>query len=639
MFFERETSEKLDEPVRDQIKRYIEQKLRPKFQLSLKPKEKPTLQWEDLHLILYFHIRDDTYVYTDERMRLQIHLTLLLAAFTGQRSLDPESEAGSGDETTDPGVWKQNTLLYRDLELGIASTQRAPKGELILYIRFRHTKGDELARHNDKTVWLHLDNELIWCPLTAILSLAWADKAFEHDFEHPDKLLNLRIDLGDKSTTLSNASKPCWRPIRWREDILDTPILRESNAIDGTANDPLRYTTAARHIRSLSIRAGFEQEVGLYYLRRASANNLDRNVTASERNKIMDHSHNRVYERYYGDNHIVSDMQASYREQVPEVIRRATKLMRLRHDHRAPTSLTSTQIDACRDSPSLQQAQTDREAARSCCIERYGSVARASGTKEGIDFANAKREYMLREAALKRETLKELRRHHYREAERVAIQRQLDGDDEVSVSIAPAELVLAPRKRMADRMCRSNDSSAEEHPSLLRSQHILDGAELCAVRERPMKHKCEDECYSDFEMLSPPPKRISGDSNIVSASELQRFELRRLYVVIPAPVDSADATATTPMDLEPSRETPLHDNIHPLQCFLCYHEQGPSRSYKEARQATLWDHMDKWHYACMAFPYACPHPACKSQNVFLQDADHLRNHLERVHRVVSRRRR
>ncbi|KAK4887903.1 hypothetical protein LTR49_028923 [Elasticomyces elasticus] len=56
MFFERETSKKLDEPVRDQIKRYIERKLRPKFQLSLKPKEKPTLQWEDLHLILYFHI-------------------------------------------------------------------------------------------------------------------------------------------------------------------------------------------------------------------------------------------------------------------------------------------------------------------------------------------------------------------------------------------------------------------------------------------------------------------------------------------------------------------------------------------------------------------------------------------------------
>ncbi|KAK5709470.1 hypothetical protein LTR17_019745 [Elasticomyces elasticus] len=105
-------------------------------------------------------------------------------------------------------------------------------------------------------------------------------------------------------------------------------------------------------------------------------------VRLSNGNKTLDHSHNRVYERYPGDDHVVSGRPSNW-GQVPEVIERATKLGRLLHDFRGLNALTPAQIEHCRSSTEYRRSQAGQEYARARYTEKHGSVARSSVTNEG----------------------------------------------------------------------------------------------------------------------------------------------------------------------------------------------------------------------------------------------------------------
>ena len=62
---------------------------------------------------------------------------------------------------------------------------------------------------------MHSDSQLVYCPITYILALAYADSAFEASGITPEYVLRLKVP--NRLHAL---------PIRWKEDMKSIPIFR-----------------------------------------------------------------------------------------------------------------------------------------------------------------------------------------------------------------------------------------------------------------------------------------------------------------------------------------------------------------------------------------------------------------------------
>lgn len=116
---------------------------------------------------------------------------------------------------------------------------------------------------------MHEDYQLAYCVITYILALAYLDKAFVNERLTPKLILRLRVP--DRPHTL---------PIRWKEDMLRKPLIRQviqtPYGMRVHPTEPILYNTSNKALKKLGEGAGIPDPITHYAFRRWTANDANR---------------------------------------------------------------------------------------------------------------------------------------------------------------------------------------------------------------------------------------------------------------------------------------------------------------------------------------------------------------------------
>jgi hypothetical protein len=116
---------------------------------------------------------------------------------------------------------------------------------------------------------MHGDYQIAYCPITQIISCAFRDNAFENTKPTPELIWRIRVPKGRRSL-----------PIRWKQDMLDTPLLRRLErtpyGYQVHPTLPMNYDSSRQALNYLGEDAGFEDVLGHYNFRRWTANEANR---------------------------------------------------------------------------------------------------------------------------------------------------------------------------------------------------------------------------------------------------------------------------------------------------------------------------------------------------------------------------
>jgi len=128
--------------------------------------------------------------------------------------------------------------------------------------------------------FMHGDYQLSYCPILQIVSYAFRDNAFVNTTLSPDIIW--RIKVPGRLTCL---------PLRWKPELLDTPLLRHVHRTEyGYEVDPsvpMAYASSRDALRELGRDAKFEDDVTHYIYRRWAANEVNR-TSLTWRNSNLD---------------------------------------------------------------------------------------------------------------------------------------------------------------------------------------------------------------------------------------------------------------------------------------------------------------------------------------------------------------
>ncbi|KAN0077373.1 Protein of unknown function (DUF3435) domain containing protein [Elaphomyces granulatus] len=105
-----------------------------------------------------------------------------------------------------------HTVCYRDVELFYLKNTGG-RDILCAIIEFRNLKGRPEGADGTK-FFMHGDYQLVYCPITYIVSLAFRDEAFENDALTPESIWRLKVPKRNRAL-----------PLRWKE-VVDRPLLR-----------------------------------------------------------------------------------------------------------------------------------------------------------------------------------------------------------------------------------------------------------------------------------------------------------------------------------------------------------------------------------------------------------------------------
>ncbi|KAF2832795.1 hypothetical protein CC86DRAFT_399460 [Ophiobolus disseminans] len=206
-----------------------------------------------------------------ERDRVQMLFILQLHMFSG----------GRPSAFVPTGYYPEINLTYGDVDfLLLRDGLGVEKFAMALTQRFR--KGEkEKINDNLQILWTE-EEDVMNSPVHSFLAIAFADQAFE--------ALSCRDDL-QKQTLGTEQLKS----FPFKEEFRNQPFLVNQ---DGT---PVRYQRVWYNLKHLSLRAGYNDYIRPYDIRRGTANKLDESpeVSAHARNQVFGHSHRDVYKRHY----------------------------------------------------------------------------------------------------------------------------------------------------------------------------------------------------------------------------------------------------------------------------------------------------------------------------------------------------
>ena len=118
---------------------------------------------------------------------------------------------------------------------------------------------------------MHCDYQLAYCPITYILALAHADRAFQNERLTPAYILRLRVP--PRLHTL---------PILWKEEMLRIPLLRHIEqtpyGVRVHPEKPMKYETSNNLLKLLGKDAGYDINIDHYAFRRWTANEANREI-------------------------------------------------------------------------------------------------------------------------------------------------------------------------------------------------------------------------------------------------------------------------------------------------------------------------------------------------------------------------
>lgn len=193
------------------------------FDLNPTLSRKESANENDLHHILIYFWTQDTHIYPVERQRVQQSFITLLIALT---SLWPGAliESGCYHRTSE-------ALLYRDVVLRLV---KDPEGlgqtELVMEVTVSLWKGERESK-KPVTFVFYEHHCLMFCPILYMLSLAFADNAFDFDdIQNAQDTYNLNIPKCKESLQF-----------KWKDEWMSRPIFRRAcSTVDGLVTSDVK---------------------------------------------------------------------------------------------------------------------------------------------------------------------------------------------------------------------------------------------------------------------------------------------------------------------------------------------------------------------------------------------------------------
>ncbi|KAF7164504.1 hypothetical protein CNMCM6106_001022 [Aspergillus hiratsukae] len=467
---------RLNGNVYEQMRRFLNQAFPAERKIPRRMKKKDTLD-VDVFCILYRHHWIHSRFFRHGSMIIQFAIVQLWSAITGTRPgvLLPQkaSQTGhksslgkrKGEQTFQSDLPKHvsadnlpDSICYRDIELFYIKDPDSKRDVLCAIIEFRNLKGRPEGADGTK-FFMHGDYQMAYCPINQIISLAFRDGAFLNELT-PELIWRLRVPKRRQSL-----------PLRWKPEILDTPLLRR---IERTPHGyelhkslPMTYDSSRQALNELGRDARFEDDIGHYNYRRWTANEVNRNFTSQERQRVLGQSGDAVFERHYQSQFIGRDLQhvVLLRPSQEGLLRVAGSMLRKR-DPLAPSDLTDQQKRAiCRDPKILELRREQRELMEEM-RSLAGTVAKA---RESFPHLHERHEAVKKELSqlrknLAKDTRETARKEYFHNEPVLEVDRQIkqllgqsyaenceDGDsDDEDWDIPIPEYVFPERARLVE---------------------------------------------------------------------------------------------------------------------------------------------------------------------------------------------
>ncbi|KAJ5993329.1 hypothetical protein N7451_009053 [Penicillium sp. IBT 35674x] len=447
-YFELFARRRVNENVHKQMRRYLDGPFPAERKIPRRTKDKNTLD-VDVFCTIYRHHWVHSRFFRHGNMIVQFATVQLWSAITGTRpgvllpqdtSLPDNSSLGKRKRThtfeSDLPKYISSkdlpdSVCYRDIELFYLKDPQSKRDVLCAIIEFRNLKGRPEGADGTK-FFMHGDYQLAYCPIAQIISFAFRDGAFVNTELTPELIWRLRVPKHSSSL-----------PLRWKPEVLNTPILRRFErtpyGYELHKSLSMTYESSRQALKELGRDAKFEDDIGHYNFRRWTANEVNRNFTSQERQRVLGQSGDAVFERHYQSQFIGRDLQHVVLLRPPQegLVRFAGSMLRKR-DVNAPSELTDTHKRAICQNPAILHLRREK---RELMAEMRSLAGTIKNARISFPHLHQKHEDVKKEIAkvrkrLATDTREAARKDHFQNAPVLEIDRQikqlLGGSDEAS---------------------------------------------------------------------------------------------------------------------------------------------------------------------------------------------------------------
>ncbi|OJJ79315.1 uncharacterized protein ASPGLDRAFT_137070 [Aspergillus glaucus CBS 516.65] len=493
-YFELFARRRVNDDVHKQMQRFLTGVFPAERRIPQRMKDKNTLD-VDVFCVIYWHHWVHSRFFRHGSMIVQFATVQLWSAITGTRpgvllpqntSLPDNLSLGKHkrDHTFQSDLPKYislkdlpDSVCYRDIELFYLKDPQSKRDVLCAIIEFRNLKGRPEGADGTK-FFMHGDYQLAYCPIAQIISLAFRDGAFVNTELTPELIWRLRVPKHSSSL-----------PLRWKPEVLNTPILRRFERtpygfeLHGSLS--MTYESSRQALRELGRDARFEDDIGHYNFRRWTANEVNRNFTSQERQRVLGQSGDAVFEKHYQSQFIGRDLQHVVLLRPPQegLLRAAGNMLRKR-DPLAPSDLTDAHKRAICQHPEILQLRREK---RELMAEMRSLAGTVKNAREPFPRLYQRHENVKKEIARLRkkfasDTRETARKDHFQNAPVLEVDRQIKqllsesdverSDDENSADgnweLPPPEYAFAERAHLVENFYGPDAENFDEDKLLAR---------------------------------------------------------------------------------------------------------------------------------------------------------------------------
>ncbi|CAG8076758.1 unnamed protein product [Penicillium salamii] len=593
LVYERSTSKKIGNQMNRRMRRVI-RRLAKKYKLSIKGRDKPPMDVEDLAKVVETTVSTTKKKFGHGRHRIELGLFLQLAGLTTNR---PQAILD---------------LRYRHIQVSLLRDPQGGPHRIVIEFTFEFTK-EWLGAKDANTYILPeiiFDPSLVLSPHVFLLGLLFADRAFDRvDGEEVLVLASQlpRLQIRDECNELRLQLDPAMD---------DVPVFRMSertfNGIGISPNRPLPYSTLEPWVKKMGVITGIRQVTRPYSLRYGAGTALDNSGSVSDslRNLVMHHADTRTFLKFYLSRRISKNLPAIIRGLDPEedIMRAACRMSRTIDPDR-PQELTTEQSCSVNQEPEIIRLMRQRdEIGRS--LER--PLSKNKGTPNHDMYRKLNRELAGARKRAQDTLLAQIQNKYDREQPMLEIKRQLSG-------IAPAGSssqrlkcsteVPVPQERLIKSLLTLPRPTIEEEMTR-RTEAIDSVAAYCQFQEG-------DTCRL------PRNKRSGGSRKNIEVHGQRQLESEM--------VDSS-CQRDTPLEL--ALRSAMKDH-RPLFCFICVGQPDldpTKRAQQFASHGDVTKHIKIKHLKKMVSSQSI---ACNICDKTFTEIMHFQRHASDSHKTVT----
>ncbi|KAI9799085.1 MAG: hypothetical protein M1833_004279 [Piccolia ochrophora] len=565
------------------VNNYIRKELCEKFNLLEGTRPKRELGPVGLYSLLDYHWTLDREIFKHERERLQVATVLLFISYT---SLRPGSLVESNCYRG-----TNQSLQYKDVRVFLLRADNENASVLVLELDAWLQKGKRHRAELTTFTMYEQPGNLILCPVTHFLGLAFADVAFRNEKLTPENIRTLQVPKDQGKLQ-----------IKFKDEVSEVPIFRR---VEQTAFGPrisaeraMPYNTLHFAVGRLGQRGGCDFALHPYAIRRYVATTMDASgVSTAQLCLSLGHAGADTFRKHYQSRRVTVDVQSCFlgTRSRADLIKAASETYTRRHPDLPQRPPEEEKQQISRDSQ-LCDMREKRQQLKDLLTAKYGGLKRArqSSTCEDLiqKWDRYSRDIMKRSRTLKKKSHREALYTFHDNADVLEVDAQLNG--------------------------RTTCKASTLEPTLETVDHqILERRRFAALVEEARNTEIEQAALG----------------RIVTVAVRTLVQLCGRYECRLSKKPSVKLTISTPkpkLTLLPPKPTLL---LPSTICLLCYGDRSrpiDQRTYPFACRFSLKRHLVSCHEPHFPTqPFTCPHELCGAtlNGSFVQ----FQSHATRVH--------